>query len=393
MTRYPVLSLTVALALILPARADAIPVFARRYKVSCAVCHNPIPKLNAFGEEFAANGYRFTASEEPRDTTNTGDNLLSLAKEFPLAMRLDSYAQAYSGNRAATDFQTPYGLKLMSSGTISKKLSYYFYTFLAERGEIGGVEDAFVQINDIGDQPVDLIVGQFQVSDPLFKRELRLEFEDYIVYRANIGEVPVNLTYDRGLMATADVAGFGFTAEVLNGNGAGAAGEDRRFDADKYKTLFGRVSREIGEHVRVGTFGYTGKTASAGIVNQTKMWGIDGTLSGGPFEFNGQYLHRSDDSPTYTANEQVATMKGGFAELIVRPRRSLWYGFGLYNLATTNLPLLDPRVGTEAGVDRYESVSLGFGRWERRNFRWQAEATYDTQLENFRWSLGFVTAF
>ena len=140
--------------------------FARKYKVSCALCHNPIPKLTAFGEQFAANGFRFASNEAPRDTINTGDPLLQLANQFPLAMRLEAYAQAYSGGRAATDFQTPYGLKILSSGTISQKLSYYFYTYLAERGEIGGVEDAFLQVNDIGGRPIDLVVGQFQVSDP-----------------------------------------------------------------------------------------------------------------------------------------------------------------------------------------------------------------------------------
>ena len=40
-------------------RAYAIPAFARKYKTSCTTCHTVFPKLNAFGEAFRRNGYRF----------------------------------------------------------------------------------------------------------------------------------------------------------------------------------------------------------------------------------------------------------------------------------------------------------------------------------------------
>ncbi len=38
--------------------AQAIPVFARKYKTTCATCHAPFPKLSAFGEAFRLNGYK-----------------------------------------------------------------------------------------------------------------------------------------------------------------------------------------------------------------------------------------------------------------------------------------------------------------------------------------------
>lgn len=118
----PLLGLVTVAGLVMPGPAAAIPAFARKYKVSCALCHNPIPKLTAFGEQFAANGFRFASNEAPRDTINTGDPLLQLANQFPLAMRLEAYAQWYLGGLAATDSETPYGLKIMSSGTTSKTM-------------------------------------------------------------------------------------------------------------------------------------------------------------------------------------------------------------------------------------------------------------------------------
>ena len=391
--RRPVLGLAVGLLALPSGPAGAIPAFARRYRVSCQLCHNVVPALTAFGDQFAANGFRFATGEPPRDTIDTGDPLLSLMKELPLAVRLDLYAQAYANGRAETDFQTPYGIKLLSGGTISKALSYYFYTFINERGGLGGVEDAMVQLNDIGGQPVDLIAGQFQISDPLFKRELRLEFEDYAVYRARIGDVPLDLTYDRGVMATADLAGFSLSGIVFNGNGRGEAQADRHFDNDPFKNFFLHLSRDLTGNVRLGALGLVGRAEADGVRNRTTMLGVDGTVSVGPVELNGQYLYREDDSPTFDPNELTATMQGGFAELLIRPTGSRWYGFGLYNRVTSDRPLLDVRLGTAADITRYETVSAGIGRLERRNFRWTAEATRDRVQKTWRWTLGIVTAF
>jgi hypothetical protein len=376
-----------------PVGADDIPAFARRYRVSCQLCHNPIPALTPFGERFAANGYRMASGEAPPDTAATGDDLLSLLREIPLAARLDLYAQTYANGRAVTDFQSPYALKILSGGAISKSISYYFYTFLLERGDIGGVEDAFVHVNDVGSVPVDAAVGQFQVSDPLFKRELRVEFEDYAVYRARLGQVPVDLTYDRGVMLTADAAGFTTTFQLLNGSGIGAAQPDRHFDVDADKNLFLHVTRDIADALRLGAFGYYGRSEGNGTANKTRMLAADATVSLGPVEVNGQYIHRRDDEPTYTPGEPEVRMNGGFAELIVRPRGGRWYGFALYNLVTADRPLLDVRLGGVAPTDRYESLSGGIGYLLRRNFRLSGEVTHDLGRDETRLTFGIVTAF
>src|SRR5690606_15708554 len=45
--------------------AEAIPAFARKYRVTCSVCHTTAPALNAFGEQFAGNGFEFVPGEPP----------------------------------------------------------------------------------------------------------------------------------------------------------------------------------------------------------------------------------------------------------------------------------------------------------------------------------------
>lgn len=387
-------ALVIGLGLTPLTKASAIPAFARRYRVSCQVCHNPIPALTAFGEQFAANGYRMAAGESAPDTIDTGDPDLTLLRNLPLAVRLDAYAQAYANGKAVTDFQSPYVIKVLSGGALSKTISYYFYTYLTERGEIAGVEDASLIFNDLGGRPVDVAIGQFQASDPIFKSELRLTFEDYAVYRARVGAVPVDLTYDRGLMASAEVGGFTVTGELLNGNGIGEA-EGRQFDNDGYKNVLLHATRDVAGGLRLGAFGYFGRSGSDGVRNETTMVGVDGTLAlaGGTVEINGQYVHRRDDHPTYAGNETASRLNGGFAELLIRPDGSRWHGFVLYNRVDANLPVLDVRMGGPAEVRRYQTVSAGVGRLLRRNVKWTTEGSWDFELEAFRWTVGFVTAF
>jgi hypothetical protein len=379
--------------MLVPQSLTAIPAFARRYRVSCSLCHSPVPKLTAFGEQFAGNGFRFASGEAPRDTIATGDSLLWLPDKVPLSLRVDAYAQAYSRGRASTDFQTPYIIKLLSSGPISKHLSYYMYVNLLERGEFGGFEDAILIVNDIAGKPIDVSVGQFQVSDPLFKRELRLMFEDYAIYRARVGDEPANLTYDRGIMASVDVLGFTFTGELLNGNGIGTADSLRRFDENGFKNLAGHLTRDLTSFLRLGAFGYYGRTRGDGERNRISMVGGDGTLVFGPVEFNGQYLHREDTNPLFGPAVGKVKLDGGFVEGVWRPANSRWHAFGLYNRVSTTAPVLDVRLGGPAGVNRYQSVTGGVGYLVVRNLRLAGEVMRDLEQDETRWTLGFVTAF
>ncbi len=104
---------------------DDSPAFARKYGVSCSLCHQPFPRLTAFGETFAGNGFRMSPTEPQRDTTAIGDPLLTLMRDVPLAFRLDVYVSAFNNGNVVTDFKTPYNLELLLSGPLSDDISYY----------------------------------------------------------------------------------------------------------------------------------------------------------------------------------------------------------------------------------------------------------------------------
>jgi len=369
---------------------QAMPAFARKYSMSCKTCHAPFPKLKPYGEEFAANGFVIKDKDTPRYFVDTGDSALSLLREIPIALRLEGFLAWNNANQRQVDFLSPYILKLISGGAITKNIAYYFYFFFSERGEIAGIEDAFVMFNDLFGSDLDLYAGQFQISDPLFKREVRLPFEDYQIYRATPGDSRINLTYDRGVMLTYGFAtGTDLTFEVLNGTGIHEANVFRSFDDDPYKNVLLRVSQEIVPAFRVGAFGFLGKERPDEIVNSVWMAGGDVTLAVKPFELNVQYVERRDSNPffaTILPIEKLMT-RGAFAELIFLPKGddSRWYGAGLFNW-----------VDSDQADLRYSAATAHVGYVLRRNMRLTAETTYVLRgpyAEHIRVGTGIVLGF
>lgn len=372
------------------ASLQAMPAFARKYSLSCKTCHTPFPKLKPYGDEFAGNGFVIKDKDTPRYFVDTGDGALSLLRELPIALRLEGFLTWNNADTRRIDFTSPYILKFLSGGAITKDIAYYFYFFFSERGEIAGIEDAFVMFNDLFGSDLDLYVGQFQVSDPLFKREVRLPFEDYQIYRTTPGDSRINLTYDRGVMLTYGFAtGTDVTFEVLNGTGIGEANVFRNFDDDGYKNVMLRVSQDVVPAFRLGAFGYMGKERPEELTNSVWMAGGDATISVKPFELNLQYVERRDSNPYFAVIlpiEEVRT-RGAFAELIYLPKGddSRWYGAGLFNW-----------VDSDQWDLRYTSATLHYGYLLRRNMRLTVEATYVFQglyEKHLRVGTGLVLGF
>ncbi len=394
--------LTVVLLVGIYLPADAIPSFGRKYQLSCQVCHNPIPRLKPFGDEFVKNGFRLLDQEAPRYIIPTGDPTLSLLRELPLSVRIDGFVKVDQNMSQKTDFAAPYIVKLMSGGELSPKLSYYFYFYFDENGHVAGVEDAFLMYRSVFGSKIDVMLGQFAVSDPLYKAEIRLTLNDYHIYKAKPGFSSVNLSYDKGIMLVyANDAGTDVVLQVVNGKGLNeAGGSGKFFDHDKYKNLVARVSQDIGDNFRLGLFGYLGKElmppllAGSDVVNKVVYWGPDATLSfGDKLELNLQYLFRTDSDLGYLASQSGyvflpdAKTQGGLAELIFMPKgdESKWYAMGMVNYVKSDDPDLN-----------HTSFTAHFGYTLRRNIRLVSEYTLfensEGKMKN-RLSSGFVMAF
>jgi len=369
----------------------AIPAFARKYNLSCNTCHAPAPRLKDYGEEFAGNGFVLKDQDAPRYYQPTGDDELSLIRDFPLAVRLDGYATYNTYDSKKADFGFPYNLKILSGGSLAENISYYFYFFLSERGEVAGIEDAYLMFGDLFGSNISVAFGQFQVSDPLFKREIRLTYDDYEIYKVKPGNSNVNLAYDRGIMiSTGFETGTDLVLEVVNGNGIGHADEFKNFDIDKPKNFMGRLSQSIGDVFRVGGFAYVGNEEfehSAGNLayeNKLTMFGGDLTFNYEDYlQLNLQYVSRKDEQKLDGVQTDFKT-DGGFAELIIMPNGadSKWYGTLLYN-----------QFKIDVGDYKYQSASAHLGYLLRRNIRLVGEFTHFLENEYSMFSLGFVAAF
>lgn len=276
--------LIVLQVLIMIPEASAMPAFARQYGLSCSACHSAFPRLNAFGESFAASNFRLPNWKD--NTVPTGDDMLALPMTPPLAFRAQGYAQAREAEaidlttgdstEADSDFQSPYLIKLLSSAPLSDHISYYFYAIFAEKGGNGEtiVEDAWFSHDALFGTNVGMMLGQFQVSDLMFPRETRLSFQDFMAYRL------AGITYERGVVFDTAVGKVDMALGLVNGNGIndnvtinspGYRRPDHLFDNDNDKSVFGRIGTELGP-VGVGLFGYHGQ--------QKNATGIAGTGSG-----------------------------------------------------------------------------------------------------------------
>lgn len=402
-TRFLGVALLVVLSgALLPESASAIPAFARRHKLSCSTCHAPFPRLKAFGDDFAANGFALPEDDNDRDYVAAGDDLMRVNKDFPVAVRLDAFVTLAEDEEGdlKTDLQSPFGLKLLSGGTLARNVGYYFYFFLSERGEVAGIEDAYVHFNDVGGVPLDILVGQFQACDPLMKRELRLTYEDYLIYKMRIGRSNLNLAYDRGVILAYDLprSGSNVIAMVLNGNGKDPA-TDAGFDSDKYKNFFLRFSQDVGKYASVGYFGYYGDelgvdpdpdnlpdttVSGPAVHNRVLYHGPDLKAGNGTLDLSFQYLQRRDTNPGFYALEDRVETDGMVGELVISPHQ---------DRSRHVMTLLYNRIDSEWNVHDRESWTVGVSRLSQRNLRLTAEYTYDSEQKTGRAAVGLVSAF
>ena len=375
----------------------AIPAFARKYNMSCKTCHSPFPALKPYGDEFAGNGFQLKDKDAPRYYVETGDEDLSLIRDFPIAARLEGYVTYNKDKSDQSDFYAPLLFKLMTGGAITKDVAYYVY-YILESGEPGKIEDAWFMFNNLFGTELDFTVGQFQVCDPLFKRELRLTRDDYYIYKVRPGASMVDLTYDRGIIFNYGFeSGTDLVLEVVNGSGIGEGFLNGNFDNDKYKNFFGRISQDAGEHLRVGAMGYWGKEERTYVTNETRyvkngiwMLGADATLNYETLELNLQFIHRDDDNPNFLNEfndpdlERRIKTNGGFAELIYRPEgdESDWYSVALFNWIESGQ--------TDLNLKR---LGVHFGYLLRRNIRLVAEYSQNFTAKYGTIGVGFVTAF
>lgn len=185
-----ILAVAAAVLAATASRAQAIPVFAHRYGVSCTACHTIVPELNGFGRAFRDAGYRWPASVPLHGT-------LPVATKINLAY---SSAKDPSGlPKAIVD-----EVEFLTFGSLRKHCSYRFEQYWLDGGTIGRTRDAYIECaSDPGSAlhggaaPVLVIqAGEFTLPLPDDPETMRPTQNHYAVFDQTVGENPFDLFND-----------------------------------------------------------------------------------------------------------------------------------------------------------------------------------------------------
>jgi len=148
------LALVVVSLCVPPKPSRALPIFARKYNVTCQACHTVPPALNANGRAFQASMFNWPGADS---TVNRHAIPLSGMATFS---QFDNTSQHFS---TPADFRT---LEIFTAGGFTlqdlRRGGYFFdYTAALNDGRAGNLDNAFLGIPIIGDNSqLMLAVGQ-----------------------------------------------------------------------------------------------------------------------------------------------------------------------------------------------------------------------------------------
>ena len=324
--RYLFLVLLAAALTALPKQAFAIPAFARATGTNCYACHTVYPELNQTGEDFKMHGYRFMSAEDAPWTWLDSANFL--AGGTPLAVRASAYfAQASDHSLTpdggghdyprVTNTFLPVGATLIAAGNLSDHFSIWLdHDF----GSSDSANEAFLRINSIGTDLINVRVGSFEVDLPFSIAKTHNVF-DYLIYDVADASGSLNpFSYGEPQIGV-ELSGhtsylFHYSLALVNGSNNAQA-------TNTYKSGYGRVA--VGPYqLHVGVSGYAGSFGiapfSGGLTNpyrtdQLQRGGVDIDSHLGHWRFYGAYL-MAHDSAAIAANDKLNgyNYQGGFVQ-------------------------------------------------------------------------------
>jgi len=132
-----ILFVVTCLTVFLANRAEAMPMFARKYDVSCSTCHTTIPRLNEVGYKFRAAGFRMP------DEIGKAEG-----KKFDLGDYFSGRGQArYDASRT----------RLGSTTSSSKNaLTFHEVTLYPATGSWGKYYSSLFEVSILPEEPVEI---------------------------------------------------------------------------------------------------------------------------------------------------------------------------------------------------------------------------------------------
>lgn len=261
-----IMALVLAGLFLIPNESQALPAWARKYGVSCNVCHRPdAPRLSPLGHQFRKLGYRMP--EEVGQEPNYKEIGEYIAMRGRARYEYENFAE---GKTASTSRFKWNDATLFYGGPVTKNLSAFFEWEWEDSSDIS-LLGQFSWLMGTPDRYLNLRLGQFHTLTRVgwagFDRPSGISTPDALSTDLNGSAVPFTVNQDeRGLEAaiglTKDIR---VIAQVLNGlnsdsTPSGTSGQE----SDKDKDILLAYEQNLTERGSGFTiYGYRGVWHSA----------------------------------------------------------------------------------------------------------------------------------
>ncbi len=353
-----------------------IPLFARKYHVSCFRCHTVPPVLNDFGRRFQINSYQLPGTDEAQPIWS--QEPLSLSFVFYPSFVSDHVVTTFDGKQTSSNTLAfePSGLDLFTAGTVAKHLSYFLAAPIGITGPgkfAPTIETMSIMFNNLlgpdGQSNFNFRFGRFRFFNTFPDNTSLVESADYLIYDYEPA-TPVQgdlLISDPQWAASA----YGFFPQIMDGLryevgvSNGTAGGINLNDNEATFLMVEQTKYIDNAPFRFGLYFYGGKQM---LVDSTFN---NLSRAGFALEFNDPWTKHFDLSFQYMSafddnvGGAIQTMTGGFLGLnvLIVPEKFFVYGrYDFTNVKQTaekqNQFTLGARYHFAANVGAYLELSL-----------------------------------
>jgi hypothetical protein len=348
--------------------AEAIPVFAHRYSLTCQTCHTVIPHLTPFGQSFLAHGYRIPG-------VNPGG-------AFPISLRTDF---TYQDTGTADPDATTTGplpkiivneIELLTGGSIGSRVSYWGEQYIVDGGFPGRLRELWATYRLTPDDakiPVVVRAGQFTLPLPLDPETFRETTQPYEIWSQVAGDNPFNFFAPKlgGQVSFGDPSrAISGTAQVMKGYeypGVPPVGLDTMFTLTRNLGDFALVAYRYDGQRQFSGLGYGNTILITDVHDSFWRNGFAVGWSRGPTELNAVYQIGNDSAADVYKSALISS--GGF----IQARQAL--GSRAFAIARW-----DAISGSTFGRDLTAGLGYGVTKNSRLSF-------FDTYEKNFEGKL------
>lgn len=385
-------TMAMAVGLIVPIEADAVPAFSRTYGHACSKCHTAWPALNAYGRDFKESGYMDDRGK-PEEQVKIND-WLTLPKIFPLALVVKSrpFDQKKGGK---VQLRALHELEIFFAGNAFQYGSFFGELELEDETDFE-VETAVGVVGFHPHQLFNIVVGKGSVfhTDPYNSlsnaRRLTRSRREPLNQGFSTGvtlqdEHQMVGLYGRETILNKLFYSFTYSADVADKLGEGP------------KDYSGRLAFDILPNLMIGGFGSGGSqnTTSGGVTKELdfRRVGIDLQARFGGLNLLGAALWAEDN-----------IFKGGDES------KNAWYAEAFYTIGEKELRAIGiplSMVVPIIRVDQYEkkgvkdgftdlTLNLSFYPWENVKFFVEYFTSVDRPSgvpDDWRWTVEAAVGF